>query len=392
AAPTASAAPAATPAAASRPGRRARAVRALRGLYRPWDELRTRFWLRRDGDAAWRRLEPGLWNFEAGFADAIDALGPDLIHAHDFRMLGVGARAKRRAAAAGRTVRLVWDAHEFLPGVRPWRDNAHWLPAHQAYEREYADDADAVVTVSETLAEMLQAEHHLPAKPTVVLNAPPASQPTDEPGLREACGIGPDTPLVVYSGKVAPQRGLPLMVDALPDLPGVHAAFVVDSTDQPELRARAERLGVADRVHLHPYVPHWRVTGFLSSADAGVIPIDHWPNHEIALVTKFFEYSHARLPLVVSDVRVMAATVRATGQGEVFRAGDVADYVRAVRAVLAETARYRVAYDTPGMLQRWTWEAQAAVIDRLYRTLVPDTTDVPETTELRQTPEEKVGP
>ena len=41
-------------------------------------------------------------------------------------------------------------------------------------------------------------------------------------------------------------------------------------------------------------------------ADLGVIPIHHWPNHEIALITKFFEYSHARLPIVVSDVRTMA--------------------------------------------------------------------------------------
>ena len=61
-----------------------------------------------------------------------------------------------------------------------------------------------------------------------------------------------------------------------------------------------------------------------------MIPIQHWPNHEIALITKFFEYSHARLPLVVSDVRTMAETVRETGQGEVFEAEDVADFVRAV--------------------------------------------------------------
>jgi len=71
-------------------------------------------------------------------ADAVDALEPDLIHANDFRMLGVGARAKIRAQAAGRDVKLVWDAHEFLPGVQPWVDNARWLPAQTAHEREYA--------------------------------------------------------------------------------------------------------------------------------------------------------------------------------------------------------------------------------------------------------------
>jgi glycogen(starch) synthase len=104
----------------------------------------------------------------------------------------------------------------------------------------------------------------------------------------------------------------------------------------------------------------------------GLIPIHHWPNHELALITKFFEYSHARLPIVVSDVRTMAATVRATGQGEVFRARDVADFGRAVRAVLADPGRYRAAYDAPdGPLPSWTWEAQAERLDTIYRGLFP---------------------
>ncbi len=119
-----------------------------------------------------------------------------------------------------------------------------------------------------------------------------------------------------------------------------------------------------------PYVSHWQVVSFLSTADIGVIPIHHWPNHEIALITKFFEYSHARLPIVVSDVRAMADTVRSTGQGEVFRAGDVDDFVRAVRSVLADPERYRAAYDKPGLLAGWTWEAQAEVLDGVYRLLL----------------------
>jgi glycogen(starch) synthase len=129
---------------------------------------------------------------------------------------------------------------------------------------------------------------------------------------------------------------------------------------------------VADRLHVLPYVAHDQVVSFLSSADIGVIPIHHWPNHEIALITKYFEYSHARLPIVVSDVKTMAETTRETGQGEVFRVADLDDYVRAVQAVLADPKRYRSAYDTPGLLDGWTWEAQAVVLDGVYSRLLPD--------------------
>jgi glycosyltransferase involved in cell wall biosynthesis len=357
------------------------ALRAARLARRPLELAQVWFWRTVKGDRAWRWLEPGLWNYERALGPMIDELMPDVIHAHDFRMLGVGARAAARARAAGRAVSLVWDAHEFLPGVKPWRNNARWLPAHRAYEREYAPYADAVVTVSDGLADLLQREHSLPRRPTVVLNAPQIDRDAAitsylTADLRQLCGITAQQPLLVYAGSVSVQRGLETLVHALPRLPGVHVALVVPDPSAPyllELLAIANRLGAGDRLHVLPYVPYEDVVAFLSAADVGVIPIHHWPNHEIALITKFFEYSHARLPIVVSDVKTMAETVRATGQGEVFRARDVADFVRAIEAVLADPQHYRNAYDKPdSRLSTWTWAAQAEKLDSIYQSLAPD--------------------
>ncbi|WP_235967757.1 glycosyltransferase family 4 protein [Streptomyces mesophilus] len=344
----------------------------------PLDRFTTAFWQRTMGDRAWRRLDPGLWDYELAFGKEIDALKPDVIHANDFRMLGVGARAKLRASAKGRTIPLVWDAHEFLPGLKPWDPHPRWHVAQCAHEKEYARHADAVTTVSETLATMLAERHGLSEQPAVVLNAPdgeisPEQAAEPVPDLREQCGIGPDVPLSVYSGAAAPQRGLDIMVESLPRLEGLHVAFVVlrpNSDYMRSLRTRAEELGVSDRVHILPYVPHYQVVPFLSSADIGVIPIHHWPNHEIALITKYFEYSHARLPLVVSDVKTMGDMTVKTGQGEVFEAENVDAYVRAVEAVLKDPKKYRDVYETSGLLEQWTWEHQAAELDAVYTKLV----------------------
>ncbi len=330
------------------------------------------------GDRAWRVMDPHLWDFEFAYGPVIDRLKPDLIHANDFAMIGVGARATIRARAQGRPTKLVYDAHEFLPGLS--RPSAHpwWLPAQVAHEREYLPLADAVVTVSETIADMLVAEHHLPERPAVVMNAPQVEHdplPDDAPRLRDLCGLDAETPLLVYSGGMAPQRGVAIMVEALPRLEGVHVAFVVASPTTAyvnELMERAARLGVRDRVHLVPYVAPEHVVDYVASADIGVHPTHHHLNHEISLATKFFEYSHAHLPIVVSDVKEMAAMVRRTGQGEVFRAEDLDDYVRAIRAVLADPKKYRAAYDGLELLQSWTWDKQAEVLDGVYARLVGD--------------------
>ncbi|TDD28994.1 glycosyltransferase [Actinomadura sp. KC06] len=351
-------------------------VKARKDPNSPVERLTLAFWQKLLGHRAWRVLDRGLWDWDTAYGKVIDGLEPDIIHANDFRMLGVGARAARRARAKGRPVKLVWDAHEFLPGTRPWHNDPRWHPAVCAYEREYAGAADAVVTVSEALGELLVENHGLKEKPGVVLNAPVVEDMTTTgpvPDLRELCGIDEDTPIAVYSGGAGPQRGVDIMVSSLPRLPGLHVGFVVpvpQGGDVKRLHKLADELGVRDRVHILPYVPFDQVVPFLSAADLGVVPIHHWPNHEIALITKFFEYSHARLPIVVSDVKAMSETVRSTGQGEVFRAEDEDDYVRAVEAVLDDPKRYRAVYDErPDLLRSWTWEAQAEILDGVYTRL-----------------------
>ncbi|GGU91271.1 hypothetical protein GCM10010182_02700 [Actinomadura cremea] len=358
---------------------------ARRNLDSPLERLTIRMWQGLLGDRAWRVLDRNLWDWDSAYKNVIDELEPDIVHANDFRMLGVGARAVRRARAKGRGTKLVWDAHEFLPGIRPWGIGPRWIPAMCAHEREYAGDADAVLTVSEALADRLVEGHGLRERPTVVLNAPiTEGEPSGTgpvPDMRELCGVGPDTPIAVYSGSASVQRGLGIMLEALPRLPELHVALVVATARSEYVRglvARAAELGVDDRVHLLPYVPFDQVVPFLAAADLGVIPIHHWPNHEIALITKFFEYSHARLPIVVSDVQAMGDMVRGTGQGEVFRAEDLDDYVRAVEAVLADPGRYRAVYDDrPDLLREWTWERQAEILDGVYAKLLPSAARTP---------------
>ena len=362
---------------AFRTSRLATLQRNRQTMTRPLDRLTTKLWQLIMGDRSWRRLDPGIWDWELAFGPVIDDLKPDLIHANDFRMLAIGARAATRAKAAGRDVKLVWDAHELLPGMEPWGSHPRWHLAQCALESEFAPYADAVVTVSETLADLLVAEHGLRERPAVVLNAPVIEDRQDDhevQDIRAACGLLPQTPLMVYSGLARAKRGLGLMVEALAFIDEVHVAFVVSDVGAPymrELSERATELGVVERLHIVPYVPVRDIVPFLATADIGVHPLNHWPNHEISLATKFYEYSHARLPMLVSDVKTMAETVRATGQGEVFIADDVDDFVRAAKEVLGDEARYARAYDKPGLLAAWTWEVQADELDRVYTRLVP---------------------
>ena len=318
--------------------------------------------------SVWPLLKDG----EAAFAAAIDNEDPDLIHANDCDTLGLAMRAKERAAKRGKEIGILYDAHEYVKGVH--RKHPVWRHSMMILEKQGIKEAGIVMTVSETIATMLQNDYELKSRPTVVLNAPRIKQPPIDSELktiRTKLGLAADVPLHVYVGAAAPQRGLDAMVDALVKAPGHHVALVVNPTSPYVigLEEKADGLGVGDRLHIHPYVPEWYVSTFISDATSGVIPILKYPNHEISLVTKFFEFLHAKLPIIVSDVKTMAAEVEFRKNGLVFKAGK--GDLLAERFIEITNHRDKfVAAITPELLAEYSWEQQGdklvAAHDALY--------------------------
>jgi glycogen synthase len=341
-----------------------------------WDNVATAAARLLLGARAWRRLDPLTLDLECAYGPVLDESRPHLIHARGRRALGVALRAAVRAEAAGRTVKVVWDTDECAGLTRATSRRA--AAAADADERAHAARADAVVTVSDAYADHLRTRHRLADAPAVVLNAPPYEEREDPDrrlsgGVRAACRLAPEVPLLVHSGAPAPERGLMTAVEALPKLYDLHAAFLVPDPGArcvTRLTRRAAELGVASRLHVLPYVAPARLPAYLASADIGVVPVPHLPHHEAALAVRYLEYAHARIPVVVSDVRAMAAATLELGNGEVFRAGDTADFVRAVGAVLTNRPRYRRAYERSDALRQWSWQRHSATLLDLYGRLL----------------------
>jgi glycosyltransferase involved in cell wall biosynthesis len=95
----------------------------------------------------------------------------------------------------------------------------------------------------------------------------------DNPELREAFwgGLAGDLPFFGVYGKLGETKGSFALLAALARLKreGVAAGLVAMAHGWPALeqkfRARAEELGIADRILQIPFLPHWRVPEFLRS-------------------------------------------------------------------------------------------------------------------------------
>ncbi|MCM2393288.1 glycosyltransferase [Streptomyces albipurpureus] len=316
----------------------------------------------------WREDWPALLDLDLAFGPFIEELAPDVIHANDITMIHTAARAASRLRARGLKCSWLYDSHEYVAGIE-WAKPA-MRTAFPAVEREFIGRADAVVTVSPELAEMLRADHKLSRTPAVVRNAPIRSVVGDAVGrvsVRTACGLDEGVPLMVYAGWIAPDRGVATAVEALVQLPEHHLALVSGrvTAGLTALRELAAELGVRDRVHVVPYVPQHEVPDYLSSADLGLTPFHRIPNVESSLPTKAAEYLHARLPIITSDIKAMSEFVRVHGVGEVFTAEDTESFVAAVkRATTDHDALQRSINEA--LLTDLSWEHQAEVLLKVY--------------------------
>jgi glycosyltransferase involved in cell wall biosynthesis len=319
----------------------------------------------------WRRGLADLADLELSFGARIDVLRPDVIHVHDFHLLPAAVEAAARAAVGRRRVPVIYDAHEYVRGLTTLRDERRRALA--AMEARFLPSVDAIITVSPALAERLVADHGC-AQPTVVLNAPYRSAPTSRASrsLREEAGVDRSARLLVYSGNVTPARGVHTLVDAIPHLADDVQVVLVVGDRVPYLDLlldRAARLGVVDRLRLAPYVPADEVPAYLSEADAGVHPLRRYPNGEIALPNKLFEYVQAGIPVIVSDCRAQGAFVRDHGIGEVFRADDPWSLAKAAMTVLADRERY-CAPIGPEQRAALSWEGQEPALLEVYRRFI----------------------
>jgi glycosyltransferase involved in cell wall biosynthesis len=337
------------------------------------------------GRVAWRKVHPQILDYELAFAPVVDALAPDVIHAHDMHVVGIAAHARARAKRAGRDVPWVYDAHEYVPGLSQYGSrNARVIAAWADLENEFIRDAARVVTVSPAIADALEAHYSLSSKPAVVLNIPTQDPQGPDPvvTLREVCGLGQNAPLLTYIGGMTTARGVNTAIEAMQHLTDAHLALVCvphnDTWFVRKLRQQAAEQGVSDRVHFVNPVGPGQVVDYLRGVDVGLIPILSFPSHEMALPNKLFEYLHASIPVVSSELQCLGAFLRKYGVGLTFPPGDVAGLVAAVRRVLVDHDRFRAATKNEQMLQEYSWSHQADELRRVYSRLLRFPVTIPQ--------------
>jgi len=189
--------------------------------------------------------------------------------------------------------------------------------------------------------------------------------------FRAAHGIG-ERPLVVFLGRVHPQKGLGLLLPAFAKLqdPTVLLALVgpAESSYLEHLRAEAASLGIAERVVFPGMMAGRARLEALRDADLFCLP-SYLESFGVSVI----EALGVGTPVLISDQVNICNEVVAAGVGEVVPC-DVAPLAERMQALLSDRARLAemAARARPWVEKTFRWDAITHQVDAMYEQVVAD--------------------
>jgi alpha-1,6-mannosyltransferase len=271
-------------------------------------------------------------------------LRPDVVMLHDpfWQPLSVARLAHRLDA---RVVAVHHGSSELdaagLPGP-----SRLYAPLFRAWLRRAYAPVDAVMSAIE-----LGRDSHRPADLPLRLGIDPVFRPPAEPARGDH---------VLYVGRLGREKGVFRLLEAAAlSEDQWPLRFVGSGPAEGALRARAERLGIARRVSLRPYVrDRARLRALYAGARCVVMPGEHETFGLVALEA-------AASGASVVACRSAPAAGAACAPEHRFLAGDARDLARAVAAARAWEPDAAAA---TALAERWSWDlAFAAELDDLRR-------------------------
>lgn len=295
---------------------------------------------------------------------------PDIIHCNELNTLEPAVYFKN--AVYKTPVRIIYDSHELETGRDSIKSNRD-RRSIEKYEGRLIKHSDAVITVSNGLAEHMGELYNIPT-PTVVYNAPEVfsknKKPSNSRRLRKDIGLKKSVPLGVYVGRLKLGRGHELILKGLAQTEGIHMAMV---GVQPLKVIKAQQelvasLGIEDRVYFVPPVSTDEVVSYISEADFGIVPTQNIGlSYKYAMPNKLFEMSLSGLPIIGGRLPEIRRYIESTNVGIVMDETDPVDIARAITEIYCNRENYKKTdVELDDLIAKYSWSVQKKKLFKVH--------------------------
>jgi len=245
----------------------------------------------------------------------------DIYHANDLNTLPVGYfLAKLRRA------KLVYDSHELY--VEQYSNTSIFYKKILSFiEKIFIRKADAVITVNDSIAEILSERYNIPM-PITMMNCP-IYQPPPKKFLRN------DIKKIIYLGRYTEDRGIEELILSMKYVEKAKLYLRGFGPHENFLKVLATDNGLSDKVIFLEPVDMTKMVDSLEGFDIGIVPYKPVSlNNKLASPNKIFEYMMAGLPIAASDSPELKKIVTENNVGVLFDPSDPKDIANKINSLI----------------------------------------------------------
>ena len=208
------------------------------------------------------------WHWYPGLSGLLRAEQPDLLHVDEEHYSLVTYLALRQAMRL--RIPAVFFSWQNLYKRYPW--------PFSAMERYVLDHAAGALAGNEEAGDVLRQKGF--AGPLAIVpqfgTDPELFQPRIFSQIRQQWGYGRDLTVVGYVGRLVPEKGLDILLEAMIPIlrVGPHTRLVIcgDGPLRPVIEAQIEAARLGDQVRWMPWVPSERMPDLMNALDIMVLP------------------------------------------------------------------------------------------------------------------------
>ena len=153
------------------------------------------------------------------------------------------------------------------------------------------------------------------------------------------------------------------MIDCLEFLPDVELLIAGQGDISVELKMRVKNRNLSESIHFLGRLNPKELKKLTPNASIGLsLEEDLGLNYRYALPNKIFDYIHAGIPVIVSDLPIMSKLVLETGIGEVLKERSSRALADLVREVLLKKRSYRT--NLYNAARKFNWNEEKKVFQK----------------------------
>lgn len=264
--------------------------------------------------------------------------------------------------------KLVHDSHEYYTGVPELEGRPFVKNIWKSIERHIFPKLKAIYTVNDSIAKLYKNEYALDIK--VVRNFPVLVE-RDKGKLKtkKELGIPENKKVILYQGSVNVDRGLLEAIEAMQFVNDAVLLVVGDGDILEQVKARTLELKFEEKVVFRKKVPFEELWNYTSYADLGIsLDKDTNINYKYSLPNKIFDFVHAGVPVLASDLVEIRKIFSVYEIGTLIQTHDSRQIAERINFMLSDPEKRKVwAEEAPRASQELCWQNEEKVLLDIFQ-------------------------